>query len=184
MCRCAANKSFGLGLNLLVPHLDLAIDDEGRESGDEVGALALSTIHEGVLGALLREVILLLGAPRARVRTIHGHAWAAWGLVLLWRHKLSRTGLGDVVALGSQPPLVDVKGENADDDCECDTHNNRIAIHLYCTYGKRNQDGGARDSRAARRASSAAFLAESSWMALVRTAVIFWVFSEYQPSCP
>ena len=56
-----------LRLNLLVAHLDLTVDHEGWESGHEIGALALSTIHERVLGALLREVILLLGAPRAAV---------------------------------------------------------------------------------------------------------------------
>jgi hypothetical protein len=120
-------------LDLLVSHLDLSVNHEGRETRDEVGALALITVHEGVLGALFGEVVLLLGAPRARVRSVHGHAWAARGFVLLWRHKLSRTGLGDVAALGAQPPLVHVKGENADDDCECDTHNNRITIHFYCT---------------------------------------------------
>ena len=123
----------------MVAHLDLTVDDQGRESRDEVGALALSTIHERVLGALLRKVILLLGAPRARVRAVHGHAWTARGAVLLWRHKLRllAAGLGDVVALGSEPPLVHVKGENADDHGECDTHNNRITIHLYCTIGKK-----------------------------------------------
>ena len=136
-------------LNLLVPHLDVTVNHEGWEARDKVGALALSTVHEGVLCALLLEVVLLLGAPRARVRAVHGHAWTAWGLVLLWWHHLSlasHAGVGDVVALGAQPPLVDVKGENADDHSECDTHNNRIAIHpygLYCTIGKRNQDGGA-----------------------------------------
>ena len=56
-----------LRLNLLVAHLDLTVDHEGWESTHEVGALALSTIHERVLGALLLEVILLLGAPRAAV---------------------------------------------------------------------------------------------------------------------
>jgi len=85
-----------LDLNLLVAHLDLAVNDQGRETRDEVGALALSTVDERVLGALLLEVILLLGAPRARVRAVHGHACTARGLVLLWGHKLGRTGVGDV----------------------------------------------------------------------------------------
>ena len=68
MRRCAAVKSLrDFDLNLLVAHLDLTVNHEGRESRDEVGALALSTIHERVLGALLLEVILLLGAPRAAV---------------------------------------------------------------------------------------------------------------------
>ena len=126
-------------LDLLVSHLDLTVDDQGRESRHEIGALALSTIDERVLGALLLEVILLLGAPRARVRAVHGHAWTARGAVLLWRHKLRllATGLGDVVALGAEPPLVHVKGEHTDDNCECHAHNNRITIHLYCTLGKK-----------------------------------------------
>ena len=139
-CPCLRH---GQLLNLLVPHLDLTVDHEGWETRDEVGTLALSTIHERVLGALLLEVILLLGAPRARVRAVHGHTWTARGLVLLWRHKLSllgHAGVGDVVALGAQPPLVHVKGENADDDSECDTHNNRITIHLYCTIGKKKSE--------------------------------------------
>ena len=138
--RCAAKESFGLRLDLLIPHLDLTVDDQGRETRDEVGALALSTIHERVLGSLLLEVILLLGAPRAGIRAVHGHAWTARGAVLLWGHKLrlfGAAGLGDVAALGAQPPLVDVKGENADDHSECDTHNNRITIHFYCTLGKK-----------------------------------------------
>ncbi len=99
MRRCAAKESFGLLLNFLVSHLDLTVDDEGRESRDEVGALALSTVHERVLGALLLEVILLLGAPWAGIRAVHGDAWTARGAVLLWRHKLSllgRAGLRDV----------------------------------------------------------------------------------------
>lgn len=54
-------------LDFLITNLDLAVDDEGWEAGDEVGALALSTVDEGILGALLLEVILLLGAPRARI---------------------------------------------------------------------------------------------------------------------
>lgn len=75
-------------LNLLVPHLDLTVDDEGRETGYEVGALALSTVHKRVLGTLLLEVILLLRAPWARIRAIHGHAWALGWLVCLrcWKH--------------------------------------------------------------------------------------------------
>ena len=120
-------------LNLLVAHLNLTVNHEGWETADKVGTLALITIHECVLGALLREVVLLLGAPRARVRAIHRHTWTAWGLVLLWWHKLSllcHTGVGHVVALGAQPPLVDVKGENADDHSKCHAHNNRITIHL------------------------------------------------------
>jgi len=123
-------------LNLLISHLDLTVDHEGWEATDEVGATALSTVHEGVLHALLLEVILLLGAPRARVRAVHSHTWATRGLVLLWRHKLSllgHAGVGDVVALGAQPPLVDVKCEYADDHSKCDTHNDGITIHLYCT---------------------------------------------------
>ena len=143
MRRCAAKEPCfaRLRLNLLVAHLDITVDHECRETRHEVGALALSTIHEGVLCALLSEVILLLGAPRARVRAVHGHSWTAWGLVLLWGHKLSllgHAGVWHVVALGAQPPLVYVKGENADDDSECDTHNNRITIHIYCTLGKKN----------------------------------------------
>ena len=135
-------------LDFLITNLDLTVDHEGREAGDEVGALALITIHERVLGALLSEVILLLGAPRARVRSVHGHAWTAWGLVLLWRHKLSLTshaGVWHVAALGAEPPLVHVKGENADDHSECDTHNNRITIHLL--YARKKEFGTVARSR-------------------------------------
>jgi hypothetical protein len=131
-----------LRLDFLVPHLDLTVDHEGWEAADEVGATALSTVHEGVLCALLLEVILLLGAPRARVRSVHSHTWATRGLVLLWRHKLifsllGHAGVWHVCALGAQPPLVDVKCEHTDDQSECDTHNDGITIHLYCTLGKK-----------------------------------------------
>ena len=134
-----------LRLNFLISHLDLTVDNQGWKAGDEVGALALSTIHERVLGALLLEVILLLGTPWARIRAVHGHAWTARGAVLFWGHELRlfAAGLGHVRALGAQPPLVDVKAEHAEDDGECDTHNNRITIHFYCTLRKRNQAGGA-----------------------------------------
>ena len=152
MCRFAADKGslpcpLGL-LNLLISHLDLTVDHEGWEAADEVGATALSTIHEGVLHALLLEIVLLLGAPRARVRAVHSHTLAARGLVLLWRHKLifsflGHAGVRDVVALGAQPPLVDVKGENADDHGERHAHNDGITIHLYCTLGKKNLQLGA-----------------------------------------
>ena len=54
-------------LDFLVPNLDLTVNHEGWETRDEIWATALSTIHERVLGSLLLEVILLLGAPRARV---------------------------------------------------------------------------------------------------------------------
>ena len=122
-------------LNLLVSHLDLTVNHEGWEAADEVGALALSTIHERVLCALLLEVILLLGAPRARVRAVHSHAWTSRRVVLCWGHKiifsfLGHAGVGHVRALGAQPPLVHIKGENADDHSECDTHNDGITIHL------------------------------------------------------
>lgn len=130
----------------MIPNLDITVNHQGWETRDEVGALALVTIHERVLGALLCEVVLLLSAPRARVRTVHRHTWTARGAVLLWRHKLrllGRAGLGNIVALGAQPPLVDVKAQNAEDNSECDTHDDGIAIHIYCTLGKRNQDSGA-----------------------------------------
>jgi len=142
--RYAADKGSlrdSLDLNLLVAHLDFTVNHQGWETRDEIGALTLSTIHERVLGALLLEVILLLGAPRARVRAVHGHTWTARGLVLLWGHELSlasHAGVWDVVALCPQPPLVHVKGENTDDHGECDTHNNIITIHIYCTLGKKN----------------------------------------------
>ena len=128
-------------LNLLVAHLDVTVNHEGWEARDKVGALALSTVHERVLCALLLEVVLLLGAPWARVGSVHGHAWTARGLVLLWWHHLSlasHAGLGHICALGAQPPLVHVKGENADDHCKCNTHNDGITIHVYCTLGKKN----------------------------------------------
>ena len=122
-------------LDFLISHLDLTVNHEGWETRDEVGATALSTIHERVLHAFLLEVILLLGAPWARVRAVHGHAWTARGLVLLWRHKLifsllGHAGVWHVRALGAQPPLVDVKCEHTDDHSECDTHNDGITIHL------------------------------------------------------
>ena len=68
MRRCAAVKSLrDFDLNLLVAHLDVTVNHDGWEAGDKVGALALSTVHERVLCALLLEVVLLLGAPWARV---------------------------------------------------------------------------------------------------------------------
>ena len=54
-------------LNLLVAHLDLTVNHESWEAADEVGATALSTVHERVLCAFLLEVLFLLGAPRTRV---------------------------------------------------------------------------------------------------------------------
>ena len=107
MCRCAAAKEpcfARLRLDLLVAHLDLTVDDEGWEARDEVGTLALSTVHKRVLCALLLEVVLLLCAPWARVGAVHGHTCTTRGLVLIWRHKLSllgHAGVGDVVALGA-----------------------------------------------------------------------------------
>ena len=126
--------------DLLVAHLDFAVYHKSWEARDKVGALTLSTVDERVLGALLLEVILLLGAPRARVAAVHGYTWTLGRLVLLGWHKLSllgHAGVGDVGALGAQPPLVDVKGENADNHSECDTHDDGIAIHFYCTFGKK-----------------------------------------------
>ena len=61
-----AARPLGL-LDLLVTNLNLTVNHEGRKARDKVGALALSTVHERVLCALLGEVILLLGAPGARV---------------------------------------------------------------------------------------------------------------------
>ncbi len=61
-----AARPLGL-LDLLVTNLDITVDHEGWEAADKVGALALSTVHERVLCALLSEVFLLLGAPGARV---------------------------------------------------------------------------------------------------------------------
>ena len=123
-----------LRLDLLVTHLDLTIDDQCWEAADEIGALALSTVHERVLFALGGEVLLLLGAPRARIGAVHRNAWALRRTVLCWRHKLGlmgHAGIRDVVALGTQPPLVHVKAQNTDDDGECHAHDDRIAIHIY-----------------------------------------------------
>ena len=132
-------------LNLLVTHLDLAVYHKSWEARDKVGALTLSTVHERVLCALLLEVVLLLCAPRARVAAVHGDAWTLGRLVLLGWHKLSllgHAGVGDVGALGAQPPLVDVKGENTDDHSECDTHDDGIAIHIYFRTGKEIANSG------------------------------------------
>ena len=137
-------------LDLLIAHLDLAIHYQRWEARDKVGALTLSTVDERVLGALLLEVILLLCAPRARVAAVHGHTWTLGRLVLFGWHKLSllgHAGVGDVGALGAQPPLVDVKGENADDHSECDTHDDGIAIHFYCTLGKKKSGWWRRITR-------------------------------------
>ena len=139
-------------LNLLVTHLDLAIHYESWEARDKVGALTLITVDERIVHVLLLEVVLLLGAPRTRVAAVHGDTWTLGRLVLLGWHKLSllgHAGVGDVGALGAQPPLVDVKGENTDDHSECDTHDDGITIHIYCTFGKK-KSGWWRGSRECR----------------------------------
>jgi len=93
-------------LDLLVTRLDFAVDDECWISRDKVGALALCTVHKGVLNLLLLEVVLLLCAPWARVRAVHGNSWSLGRLVhwWRWRSRLS-TRLRRVGALGALPPL-------------------------------------------------------------------------------
>lgn len=123
--------------DLLVTHLDLAVHHKSWETADKVGALTLCTVDERVVHVLLLQVVLLLGAPRARIAAVHCDAWTLGRGVHWWRSWQTAcvwgAWVGDIRALGAQPPLVDVKAKNADDDGECHAHNNRITIHIYCT---------------------------------------------------
>ena len=144
-CAVPSNKehSVSLGLlDLLVSHLNFTVDDEGWEPRYKVGALPLSTVNERVVHVLLLQVILLLGAPWARVGAVHGDTSALWWLVHGWccwqTARVWSTWVGDVRALGAQPPLVNVKAENTDDDSECHAHNDGVTIHIYLYTGKEN----------------------------------------------